>query len=187
MGLLIVLFVVLGLAMCMIFKNVREPLKQIAVWLGVVGLLPLTAWYGTAAYSPPPDSEEYNKAATRFDERIRDTQGLAEKEKLRDERDQAEKTYKEGQHLFYRNMFWVAYPIGLLAVIFGMFFPVQPVGSGCVFGGLSCVATGCYTHWDKMEGTHRFVSLVIVLVVLGVLGSWRFWSVRTRPVGPVSD
>ncbi len=31
--------------MCMIFKNVPEPLKQIAIWIGVVELLPLTAWY----------------------------------------------------------------------------------------------------------------------------------------------
>ncbi len=66
-------------AMCMIFKNVREPLKQIAIWSGVVGLLPLTAWYGTAAYSPPPESEEYNKSTTRYEEKIKDAEGPAEK------------------------------------------------------------------------------------------------------------
>jgi hypothetical protein len=167
--------------MCMIFKNVREPLKQIAIWVGIVGLLPLTAWYGTAANDPPPDSDEYSKAATRFEEKIGDTEGPAEKEKLRNERDQAESTYKAALHQFYRNMFWVTYPIGLFALVFGIFFPVQPVGSGCVFGGLSCVGMGCYSHWDKMDGVHRFVSLIVVLVVLGVLGSWRFWQSRTRP------
>jgi hypothetical protein len=168
--------------MCMIFKNVREPLKQIAIWLGVVGLLPLTAWYGTAAYDPPPDSEEYSKSSKRVEEKMTDIADPTEKVKLRDERDQIESTYKEGLHHFYRNMFWVAYPIGLVALIFGIFFPVQPVGSGCVFGGLSCIATGCYAYWDKMDGLHRFVSLIIVLLVLGLLGSWRFWQSRTRPV-----
>jgi hypothetical protein len=168
--------------MCMIFKNVREPLKQIAIWVGIVALLPLTSWYGTAAYRPPPDSEEYNKSTTRFEDKIKDTEGIAEKEKLRNERDQAESTYKDDLHRFHREMFWIAYPIGLAALIFGVFFPVQPVGSGCVFGGLSCIGTGCYTYWDTMDGLHRFVSLIIVLLVLGVLGSWRFWQSRTRPV-----
>ena len=167
--------------MCMIFKNVREPIKQIAIWFGVVGLLPLTAWYGTAAYSPPPDSDEYYKSTSRLEEKIKETQGHAEKEKLRQERDQIENNYKEGQNLFYRNMFWVAYPVGLFAVVMGMFFPVQPVGSGFVFGGLICLGTGCYSYWDKMQGWHRFVSLLVVLFVLAVLGSWRFWQSRTPP------
>ena len=34
--------------------TVRELVKQIAVWLGIIVLLPMSVWYGTSAVSPPP-------------------------------------------------------------------------------------------------------------------------------------
>ena len=161
-------------------KNVREPLKQIAIWFGVIGLIPLSAWYGAATYSPPPDTKEYYKSTARFEEKIKEAEGQPEKEKLREERDRLAKDHEEAERVFYRDMFWVAYPVGLVALILGIFFPVQPVGSGAVIGGLSTLGTGCYSYWDKMEGWHRFASLVVVLFVLILLGAWRFWPLAPK-------
>src|SRR5438128_5867374 len=154
--------------------TIREFVKQIAVWLGVVVSLPLSVWYGTSAFSPPPDNKEYSKATSRLDEKIKEAGGQAEKEKLREERDRLEEQNEEAKRVHYGHMFWVAYPVGLVALIVGTFFPVQAVGAGLMFGGLISLAAGCYAYWDKMEDSLRFVSLVVALVVLLGLGTWRF-------------
>src|SRR5947208_97172 len=87
-GFSVALLLFVGLVMAMnAVDGVRELVKQIAVWLGIVVLLPLTVWYGTNVFSPPPNWKEYAKATSRIEERIRDAQGEREKEKLRHEKD----------------------------------------------------------------------------------------------------
>ena len=39
----------------------REIVKQVGVWLGIVSLLPLAAWYGTSAIWHPPDWKGHQK------------------------------------------------------------------------------------------------------------------------------
>lgn len=168
--------VFLGVVMAQDAMTIRELVKQIAVWLGVVILLPLVVWYGTSAFSPPPDAKEYSRSTSRIDEQIKETAVQAEKEKLRQERERLEKEHEEAERVHYGHMFWVAYPIGLVAVIIGTFFPVQAIGAGLMFGGLISLAAGCYSYWDKMDGWLRFGSLIVALAVLLVLGTWRFRS-----------
>lgn len=160
--------------------SIREPVKQIAVWLGIVVLLPLSVWYGTSAISPPPDRKEYSRSIQRLDERIEEAKDEAGKEQLRREKERLEEELDEAERVYYGQMFWVAYPVGLLAFIAGIFFPVQAVGAGLMFGGLSSLAAGCYSYWDRMDAWLRFGSLVIALVGVLVLGTWRFWPVRPR-------
>ncbi|OAI50201.1 hypothetical protein AYO44_05890 [Planctomycetaceae bacterium SCGC AG-212-F19] len=155
-------------------NSIQEVVKQIAVWLGVVVLLPLTVWYGTSAVSPPPDWKEFSRSTARLEEKIREATAASEKEQLRQEKDRQQDVLDEAERVYYRAMFWVAYPIGLVAIIVGIFFPVQSVGGGLMFGGLNSLTAGCYSYWDKMEGGERFGSLVVALIVLLVLGTWRF-------------
>src|SRR5262249_2303040 len=70
--------------------SIRELVKQIAVWLGIVVLLPLAVWYGTSAFSPPPDWKRHSRDNARLDEKVRDAKGEAEKEKLRQEKERLE-------------------------------------------------------------------------------------------------
>ncbi|MBV9125922.1 MAG: hypothetical protein JO112_21435 [Planctomycetes bacterium] len=154
--------------------HTQEWVKQVAVWLGIVALLPLAVWYGTSVYRPPPEWKKYSQSESRLEEQIQETQDKAEKDKLRSERDRVRDKREEAERVFYHAMFWVAYPVGLLGVVVGTFFPVQAVGSGLMFGGLICLATGCYAYWDRMDSWLRFGSLVVALVVLLALGTWRF-------------
>jgi energy-coupling factor transporter transmembrane protein EcfT len=165
----------------------RELVKQIAVWLGIVVLLPLAIWYGVSAFSTPPDAKENAKALAKINEQLQDAKeekDKAARDKLRKERDRLQAEDEETQRRFYHDMFWVAYPTGLVATIVGIFFPVQAVGAGLMFGGLISLATGCYTFWDRMDAWLRLGSLLVALVVLLALGSWRFWPARLerRPV-----
>ncbi len=138
--------------------------------------MPLTVWYGTNVFSPPPNWKEYTRSAERIEERIRDAKGEREKERLRDEKDRLDEKKEGEERVYYKHMFWVAYPVGLVAIVLGTFFPVQAVGAGLMFGGLSSLAAGCYSYWDKMTDQLRFGSLVVALGVVVALGTWRFRS-----------
>jgi hypothetical protein len=173
---------VLGVCLLMAHNamyTIRELAKQIAVWLAIVVLLPLSVWYGTSAFSPPPDRKKHQKATAKLDEKIREAEKAGEKEKLSEEKDRLEADLDAAERVYYGHMFWVAYPVGLGALIVGTFFRVQAVGSGLMFGGLSSLATGCYSYWDQMGDWLRFGSLVIALAVVLVLGTWRFWPLSS--------
>ena len=161
--------------------GIREVVKQLAVWLGVVVLLPLTAWYGTSAFSPPPDWKQHTKDLARLDEQIRESNSKADKDNIRQEKDRLDNELDAQERVYYQHMFWVAYPIGLAAFIVGTFLPVQSVGAGLMFGGLSSLATGCYSYWDRMGDSLRFESLVVALLIVVLLGLWRFRSAGPRP------
>jgi len=186
LGPLPVLPVTLGLVFCLgtlmtqNAVNIRELVKQIAVWLGIVVLVPLVVWYGTSAFHPPPDWKQYSRSTARLEERIKETKEKSEKENLRREKDRLEKEQDEAEREYYGTMFWVAYPVGLVAIVLGLFFPVQTVGTGLMFGGLASLTAGCYSYWDKMDGWLRFGSLLLALLVLLVLGTWRFWPARAN-------
>jgi hypothetical protein len=158
----------------------REIVKQVGVWLGIVTLVPLTAWYGTSVYSPPPDWKWYQKELRKVEEQIGDARRGEEKpDQLRKEKDKLETELDEAEKVFYRDMFKVCYPIGLLSVIVGLLFRLQVVGAGLLFGGLFTLTTGCYSYWDRMDAWSRFGSLILVLVVLLAMGTWRYWRTPT--------
>jgi hypothetical protein len=177
-GLIIGLVVFVGLLMA---QNagiaVRELVKQIAVWLAIVTLLPLTVWYGTSAFSPPPDRKPHDRATSRIDEKIKESTDPAAKENLRQERERLEDELEEAERIHYGHKFWVAYPVGLAAFVVGTFFFVQTVAAGLMFGGLFALTAGCYAYWDRMGDWLRFGSLIVALIVVLVLGIWRFWPV----------
>lgn len=152
----------------------RELGKQIAVGFAIMALLPLVVWYATSAFSTPPDWKQYAKTTARLDERTRDAKEESEKEKHRAEKDRLEKELEQEERVFFGNMFWVAYPVGLAAIILGTFFRVQAVGAGLMFSGLGCLGTGCYSYWDRMGDWLRLGSLALALLTVIVLGTWRF-------------
>src|SRR5438309_7380700 len=80
-------------------ETVREFVKQIAVWLGIMTLLPMSVWYGTSAFSPPPDWKEHARTTARLDERIKEAKDGTEKEKLRAEKDQLVAELQEAERV----------------------------------------------------------------------------------------
>jgi hypothetical protein len=155
-------------------SRAREWAKQLAAWLGITALVPLTVWYATAAIRPPPDEGEYDRAHSRLESRINDTKDQAAKDKLYAEKERVEKDHEQAEKAFYRRMFWVAYPVGLLALAIGVLVPVQAVGAGLMFGGIFTLTAGCYSAWDELGRWTHFASLVIALLTLVILGLWRF-------------
>lgn len=152
-------------------ESVRTLAKQFAIGFGIAALLPLAVWYGVRLYHPPPEWEAY--LSPELYEDIRDAKG-EEKSELRAERAQRKQELEEAQRLFYRDLFYVAYPVGILALLVGAFLRVQAVGAGLMFGSLFTLGEGCYCYWDKMGDWMRFGSLMVALVILVGLGTWMF-------------
>jgi energy-coupling factor transporter transmembrane protein EcfT len=181
--LLIAAIVYTGVAMSSEIIQIREFLKQLAVWLAITSLLPLVVWYGTAVVQPPPDDNAYDKQLRAIAEKEMDADDdIAKKEELRKQRDAIEAEQERQRGIFNRTVFWVAYPLGLVAFVVGSLITIQSVGSAVMFGGLSCLTTGCYSYWDKMDSSLRFGSLLIALAVVIVIGIWRFYPAPGRPL-----
>jgi hypothetical protein len=151
-----------------------EIVKQIIVWLGIVVLLPFSVWYGTSTFTKAPDWKEHSRASARLDARILDATEAADREKLRDEKDELDADLHRAEQHFYSRMFWVAYPIGLVAVVAGILLGVQAVGGGLLYGGIASLVMGCFTYWDNMNDGLRFGALLLTLAVLITMGIWRF-------------
>jgi hypothetical protein len=121
----------------------------------------------------------------KLEQRIGDDREDKEKvRRLRQEQERLQDELERAERVFYRTMFWVAYPVGLLATVVGLFFPVQVIGAGMLFGGLFSLTAGCYSYWDHMDAWLRFGSLLVALLLLLVLGTGRFRPGPAHPAQP---
>jgi hypothetical protein len=170
---------------CLMTAPIRPQLhewaKQLAIWLGITTLVPLVAYFGTAAFNPPPDADEFARVQARLNEELASAPD-AQKDKLRAEIDRRQKENTDAERAFARRMFWVAYPVGLIVFVIGVVVPIQAVGAGLMFGGIISLADGCYTSWDFMGLWLRLGSLVFALLAMIVLGLWRFRPRRDPPL-----
>lgn len=172
-------------------RGMGDLLKQLVIWVGIVALLPLTGMAGAALLHPKTQLTDLtaqqkqvqwgmNSSGTRDDP--------AERAKVNAEFERLRKLIEAEQRLYNRAMFRVGFPIGLAALVLGLFLPSVTVGTSLALGGLSTLAVGCYSYWDDMGDAVRFFSLLAVLVILTAIGLLKFR--RPAPVfgegsGPV--
>lgn len=154
--------------------NVAELIKQLVIWVGITALLPLSSWAGATWLHPRTELKDLMSQRQRVQEETYDTQDVAARTKARDEQQRLGKLIDEQQRLFYRAMFWVGFPIGLTALVVGLFLRSVPVGTALAFGGLCTLTAGCYSYWDDIGDALRFLSLIIVLVILTGIGLLKF-------------
>jgi hypothetical protein len=164
----------------------RTLAKQFATGLGISVLLPLTVWYGVALFHPPPDRhiffpDEYSMTPAPAAAPVAPEGSDEKADTARREREERQKRFEAEERLYYRAMFFVAYPVGLTAILVGALLRVQAVGAGLMFGGLGSLAEGCYSYWDKLGDSMRFGSLLLALAVVIIIGWMSF-----RPKSPAS-
>jgi hypothetical protein len=143
--------------------------KQFAVGLGILALLPLAVWYGVNLVHAPPDPNALLSAETR--EPV-----LPGQSRIEEDFSEGRKRFEEEQRLYFRTMFFVAYPVGVLAFAGGALLRNQAVGAGLMFGGILTLGQGCYYYWDKMGDWLRFGSLLVALALVAAFGLWSYRS-----------
>lgn len=156
-------------------RDVGILIKQLLVWAGIAALLPLSSWAGATMLHPRTVLKDLTSQQERVAQETNDTNtDVGARTKARDEQQRLKKLIDEEQRLYYRAMFWVGFPIGLVALVVGLLLRSVAVGTGLAFGGLCTLSAGCYSYWDDMGDALRFFSLLIVLAILIAIGLSKF-------------
>lgn len=141
--------------------------KKIALGFGIAIILPLLIHYGVSTFWHSPNFTDY-QIDNYYGKYERATP--VEKAKLEKEKDELFNKWQRDEHLFQRALFYVAVPIGLIAILYGSLTSIQAVGTGLMFGGIFSVVDGYSCCWSLLDDWMRFLSLLIAFVVLLFIG-----------------
>jgi hypothetical protein len=138
--------------------------KLFAISFGISILVPIVVYYGVSTFSPSPNWIDYKMK--NYPQRMNEATTPEEKAKVQEEYAQWEPKWREGKKRFQRNLFFIAIPVGIGAVIVGAIITAPAVGSGLIFGGIFTLIVGYGCFWNELEHWMKFISAVIALVVL---------------------
>lgn len=141
--------------------------KKFAVGFGIAVILPMLIHYGVSTFSPCPRLEDYQ--TENYYLRIQSA-SPEEKARLEEERREAYRKYEGHRKHFERRLFFVAMPVGILAIIAGSMAAVQAVGTGLMFGGIFTLGDGYFWYWSALPDWLRFLSLLAAFIVLIFIG-----------------
>ncbi|MHC4122568.1 MAG: hypothetical protein ACYSSI_03265 [Planctomycetota bacterium] len=141
--------------------------KKIVLGFGIAMLLPMMVYYGVSTFSPKPEYRDYQIENYR---EKHDRASTEEKAELEEQKSQLNKQRREHEKRFQRHLFFVAAPLGIIAVIAGSIIAVQAIGTGFMLGGIITLSEGYVCYWPHLEDWMRFTSLVIGFIVLVFIG-----------------
>lgn len=141
--------------------------KKIVLGFGIAILLPLTVYYGVSTFSSEPKYRDYQIENYHEKHERATTEQQIE---LEQRRTQLNNQRIADEKRFQRHLFFVAAPIGIIAIIVGSVIAVQAIGTGLMLGGIITLAEGYICYWSELQDWMRFASLLIGFVVLIFIG-----------------
>lgn len=145
--------------------------KRIALSFGITLFFPMLVYFGVRTWIPEPQWEDYQ--VPNYHER-RLNASPEERITLDQERDRLQAERKSDEQRFGKHLFWVAVPVGLIAVVVGVTVAPATVGTGFIVGGIFSVLMGYMAYWEALPDGARFLSLLVAFLVLVVMGSRRW-------------
>ncbi len=80
-----------------------------------------------------------------------------------------QRDYDQAREIYNRNVFYIVTPLGLFAILLGLFIGYEVVGSGAMFGGILLVAYGTMRYFSNMSKLMRVLVIFIELVLLIII------------------
>lgn len=74
-----------------------------------------------------------------------------------------QKEYEGAQKLYNRNVFYISAPIGLAAILLGIFWTIDFLGSGFMFGGIAVLSIGTIAYFSSMN---KYLRVLVILFEL---------------------
>ena len=149
-----------------------ERSKHVVVALGLAVILPMLVYYGVSSVIPPPEWRDYTPRREQAETPKSEARDQKETQKLTAFLVSPGKDFVEAKRAFSRALFFVAVPVGLIAIVVGGLLSVPAIGPGLILGGVASLVLGYGRFWSDLENWMRFGSLLVAFVVL-ILIAWR--------------
>ncbi|MGQ4808321.1 hypothetical protein NKDENANG_01703 [Candidatus Entotheonellaceae bacterium PAL068K] len=153
--------------------------KKFALGFALALILPMMVYYGVSSVSPPPDWEQY--MIENYHER-HERASAEEQQQMEAQKSELNAKLREDSRRFQQHLFFTAVPVGVLAIVIGVFLPVPTVGTGLMFGGILNVCVGYSWYWRELSAVSRFLSLLIAFMILIFVGYKKIERTRNNSV-----
>ncbi len=141
--------------------------KKFAGGFGIAIVFPMMIHYGVSTFSPPPKWKDYQIA--NYHERYKRATP-EERKRLEAEKKRMEKQREKAEKSSQKCLFFIAVPLGIIAIIAGAFLSIQAVGAGLMFGGIFSVCDGYFNYWYELGDFLKFISMLLAFIVLIFVG-----------------
>lgn len=74
-----------------------------------------------------------------------------------------------------RNVFFITAPLGIIAIIFGIYFGIDFIGSGFMFGGIATLFYGTVRYFGEADKYIRVLIILLELLILVWIGYKKLW------------
>jgi hypothetical protein len=159
--------------------------RQFAVAISIAILIPMLVYYGVTLIQPYPNI--HNETHVVVTVRVAPTTPEGWKA-WEEEHQTEEKRHKEQMDAidkatspFFRTLFFLATPLGLVAIFVGSYLGSISVGAGLIFGGIATVTDGYWGYWKHLDNWIQFVSVLIGLCIVVFVGYRQFTAARNPP------
>jgi len=153
--------------------------KKIALGFGIAIIFPMMVHYGFATFFTPPKLPKFE--TLNYGWSIIDQDGKrvmrepTEEEKneegrKKEENEKRSLKYQKEMEKYSEKQFYIIVPLGVLAILIGIFVPLQAIGTGLIFGGILSIIEGYLGYWYYLSNDLKFISLVIAFIVLILTG-----------------
>ncbi len=151
--------------------------KKFALGFAIAVVFPMMVYYGVSSVSPSPQWEDY--MIENYEGRHQRA-SPEEQLQLETERSELEAKRREDFKRFHQHLFFTAVPVGVLAIVVGVFLPAQTLGTGLMFGGILSLCVGYMGYWPELSAISRFISLLTAFIILLFVGYKKIERIKSN-------
>jgi|SRR3989344_3668360 len=87
-----------------------------------------------------------------------------------------QKDFDSVRKIHDRNIFLITAPLGIIAIIFGLYFGIDFIGSGFMFGGIATLFYGTIRYFGEANKYLRVIIIFAELLIVVWIGYKKLWA-----------